>query len=533
MSYVYEQSVGKYTYLYEATSYRDEDGNPRNRKKPIGKVDTVTGEYIYKQEYLDRMDNAGLPVKRVPPKPGSVTVSLEEIKKSSVRDYGAYYFLREIAEQIGVRDILLTFFPHCWQEILTLAIYLICTEDPFLYCSHWLESTETLHVGSLSSQRISDLLHAISDKERTNFYMAWTQHIREQEFLALDITSISSWSNLIEDVEWGYNRDHEELPQINLCMLMGESSRLPVFQTVYSGSIKDVSTLKSTLEKTTCYLSDDEPVLLVMDKGFYSQKNVDDMLKDGSKMRFLIPVSFTSKFAKKQVDSERKDIDTVTNTIVSGGHSVRGVTKDRAWNGYSLHTHVYWNALKAATQKEDLFAHVSVLEKIAQKDPENKEHQGEFKKHLNIRKSKISQSGYTVSIRDDVIQSSLERAGWLVLISNQVDDCENALSIYRAKDVVEKGFLRLKCAIDLGRLRVHSHESMQNKIFLGFLSLILLSHMNKVMQEKNIYQKMTMKEMLMILKKLKVQYVGGHRILFPLTKEQKEILGFFSIPEPV
>jgi hypothetical protein len=38
-----------------------------------------------------------------------------------------------------------------------------------------------------------------------------------------------------------------------------------------------------------------------------------------------------------------------------------------------------------------------------------------------------------------------------------------------------------------------------------FISLILLSHMNKVMTEKNMYRDMTLKEMLLILKKLRLQ----------------------------
>ena len=59
-------------------------------------------------------------------------------------------------------------------------------------------------------------------------------------------------------------------------------------------------------------------------------------------------------------------------------------------------------------------------------------------------------------------------AGWLVMISNNVSDPKEALAIYREKDVVEKGFLRLKNSLDLGRLRVHREDSMQNKVFCRF-----------------------------------------------------------------
>jgi hypothetical protein len=56
--------------------------------------------------------------------------------------------------------------------------------------------------------------------------------------------------------------------------------------------------------------------------------------------------------------------------------------------------------------------------------------------------------------------------------------------------------------------------------------------MNKVMTEKNMYRDMTLKEMLLILKKLRLQTIAGKQILFPLTVKQKAILKAFSVNEP-
>ena len=64
-------------------------------------------------------------------------------------------------------------------------------------------------------------------------------------------------------------------------MLMGETSRLPVYQTLYSGSLKDVSTLTTTLSKWKA-VSAGRPTLLVMDKEFYSTANVNAMLDSAS-----------------------------------------------------------------------------------------------------------------------------------------------------------------------------------------------------------------------------------------------------------
>ncbi len=60
---------------------------------------------------------------------------------------------------------------------------------------------------------------------------------------------MSPYLELLQDVEWGYNRDQEHLPQVSLCMLMGETSRLSIYQVLYSGSLKDVSTLDTALAK--------------------------------------------------------------------------------------------------------------------------------------------------------------------------------------------------------------------------------------------------------------------------------------------
>jgi hypothetical protein len=46
---------GNYTYLYESESYRDEDGNPQNRRKCVGRVDPVTGNNVFNPEYLERV----------------------------------------------------------------------------------------------------------------------------------------------------------------------------------------------------------------------------------------------------------------------------------------------------------------------------------------------------------------------------------------------------------------------------------------------------------------------------------------------
>jgi hypothetical protein len=48
-------------YLYEAVSYRNKDGKPRSTRVPIGKPGPV-GQPVYKNEYIERMAQAGTPL---------------------------------------------------------------------------------------------------------------------------------------------------------------------------------------------------------------------------------------------------------------------------------------------------------------------------------------------------------------------------------------------------------------------------------------------------------------------------------------
>jgi len=65
-----------------------------------------------------------------------------------------------------------------------------------------------------------------------------------------------------------------------------------------------------------------------------------------------------------------------------------------------------------------------------------------------------------------------------VLISNHVNDTQEALDLYRAKGVVEKSFFQYKNNLGFHRFRVHSDERAQNKIFVAFIALIISSHIH-------------------------------------------------------
>jgi hypothetical protein len=280
MAYTVEQTINGTTYVYRATGYWDKDKQQARQKRVcIGKKDPAT-------------------VKIIPSK--------SQIRPRDSRDYGNYFLLNAIAEDTGLTRCLQENFPDTWQKILTCAFYEVSERKPPYLCEQWSESTKTPYEGVLSSQRISELLHDLgkNDHEQMNFFKSWATHRAESEYLAFDITSMSSYSTLIDSVEYGYNRDGENLPQMNLAMLFGETSLLPIFYRTIQGRIRDMSTLSNMLLYTQHL--EMKKVRFVMDKGFFSNANVREMLK--KLMKFAIAVPFTTAPAKRLSDTYRKAI---------------------------------------------------------------------------------------------------------------------------------------------------------------------------------------------------------------------------------
>jgi transposase len=524
-----KQTVGKHQYLYESTSFRDDFGRPRNTKKCIGKIDIVTGEPKYTAEYLEAH-----------PELKSATDILHDREAilngistlDNVQDYGVSYFLQNISNNIGLLDVLQESFPTMWREIFTIASYLVAADKPLMYCEDWLDDNYWMEAINLSSQRISEFFMKFGFRERIDFFRKWSKLISERECFALDITSVSSYSKQISDCEWGHNRDNEKLPQINLCLLLGEKSRLPVFQTYYSGSLSDVVTLEATLNEFIGVVGK-KRITVIMDKGFYSQKNVNMLIEKD--VKFLVGVPFSNAFAKQIVLEESENIESIDNAIKTSGAPIRGVKQILKWGAEEtdLHIFAFFDAVKALKERNELYDDVLKAQDIAKHDPYNKEYKDDIDKYLIVKpNNNSSKKSYDVKIRNDVVEEELLTAGWFILMSNYYKKSQKVLDRYRMKDVVEKGFCKYKNNIGLKRLRVHNDKRAQNKEFITFIALIMYATIHNVMKKEDLYKTMTVDKLLLTLAKLKTSRIANNRILRPLTKEQKMIFKKFGIKPP-
>jgi transposase len=153
------------------------------------------------------------------------------------------------------------------------------------------------------------------------------------------------------------------------------------------------------------------------------------------------------------------------------------------------------------------------------------------KKYLSCRKSK---NGIHIRRKTQAIERDTALYGFFVILTNDSKDPRYVLDVYRTKDVIEKSFDNLKNDLDLNRLNIHSDSTMEGRVFLGFISLILLSYIREIMRQNNLYKSFTFSSLLTELKKQKmVHFADGRTMLTELTKTQRAIFEAFNIAPPV
>jgi transposase len=494
-------------YAYENISYWDKDTKrTKHKRRCIGHVDETSGEVVPNRK------------KKTPS---------ETRQFCSVMGIGVSLLLDSIAKKIGLVGTLRAVFADDWQQIMTCAYYLVSEGNALSRVEHWSSANSTPYGGILTSQRVSELFTRITSGRQIDFFSKWVDHNRDNGYYAMDITSVSSYSGLIDFVRYGYNRDKEKLPQVNLLMVSGEASHIPLYFRVLPGSIKDVSTLCETLE--TLDAIDAKRLHLVMDKGFYSETNIDGMY--GKHIRFLVGVPFTVGYANELVKKARaEEIRSHENYRRIFEDEVYAKSELTNWKGHRFYTHVYFDSLKAELENKKFDRKLYDCFKELEGGKTADDQKAFYQKFFRIKET--PKRGRKVEYNQEAIDNHRKNTtGWFVLVSNDIKDPVNALEIYRMKDTAEKAFDDLKNDLDCKRLRIHSNEAMEGRLFIQFIALILSAKIKQIMNEAGWFRNHNMQQVIDEMKSLREVKTGGRhkKIISTLTAFQGKIIQLFGL----
>ena len=117
------------------------------------------------------------------------------------------------------------------------------------------------------------------------------------------------------------------------------------------------------------------------------------------------------------------------------------------------------------------------------------------------------------------------------MFTNDIKDPIKALEIYRRKDKVEKSFDNLKNDLDCNRLRIHSDQTMDGRLFIQFIALILSEKIQLTMNNADWFKNHTMQEVINEMKSLREVKVVGNRRKYNTTPTafQERIAKLFGL----
>ena len=192
--------------------------------------------------------------------------------------------------------------------------------------------------------------------------------------------------------------------------------------------------------------------------------------------------------------------------------------------------HLYYNGHAAAEATDSFMEELLNYKEELETRKLINTHEDAYKSFFIIKETPVR--GRKVLFNNQAIQQYRKNyAGFYVLLTNEIKDPLEALTVYRDRDAVEKCFDDLKNQLDMKRLRIHSSTSMDGRLFVQFIALILMSALRKKMRETRLIEKYTTRELLQEMETLtKIRYSGRYGcVLTEITKPQRHILEILGI----
>ncbi|WP_289173354.1 transposase, partial [uncultured Parasutterella sp.] len=300
---------------------------------------------------------------------------------------GATWALDQLVAQSPIGEALKRAFPQRrdYLKVLSIAYFIILNQDNNISkYPTFAEATRLPWGGALHPSSIGRVFRKIKKQQIENYFSAIQEGLIEQKkkngdddrlTLALDSTSISSYANKLPNVERGRNKDEDNLPQINLLMLVESKSGLPIFYRTYDGNVPDVQTVRRVIADNSRLGI--QNVVLVSDRGYSGTKNINDCLRNKVGFLFNMKCGISGSLTQELIDEERVNLQDLNR--MDWFTQVFQVTKKISWI-YEPNPVTGQRSTKKTQETAELYWHIYFDRQIAENA-----RQGMFERIIRIR----------------------------------------------------------------------------------------------------------------------------------------------------
>ncbi len=455
---------GRY-YLYKIKSIRK---NGKVKKLTLGYLGKITEQGLIKskvEQIVEKITG------------GNITV----------KEYGATYFLAESNKDLI--ELLKKYFPSSWREIFVFALFRLIRNSPiknldFLNATSFISNTIE---ADMNDKVIGQLLRKLG-AERATITGFLSNFISGSGYLAVDLTHVFSLSENVVSSMTGYNSKKDYAPQVNLLYLFSLTRKTPVYFRTLIGSISSVSSLTLSIKESGA-----KDVVLVGDKGFYSEANVTDLEKQ--EVHYILPL--------------KRDSSLINYDVLRSGDA-RLFTGHFVFERRAIHYHSYDignrrmlifldDKLRAEEMKD-------ALERLEKEREETGNDDKEQFYNANHRMGTIA-----------VITDLKTRDG------KEINGKE-VYSFLKQRVNIEQLYDTFKNTLEADRSYMRDDYQLEGWMFINFIAILLYYKLYNLLVDKDALSKYSIKDVLLHLERIQKLRIGDKWITAEIPKKTRTLL---------
>ena len=512
-----------YVYIERGRTYSKEKKYSIPKRTCIGKRDNEQPDFMFPNEkFLKFFPREALPSE----KDGRI--------RSGCLHVGVFFVVRKVISDYKLDEMIARIIGQDAGLFLDLAAYSIITEDnagqyyPDYAYNHAL-FTDDMKV--YSDSKVSDFLKDVTVDQRIQFLNEWNskRDHREKIYISYDSTNKKSQAGEIEMVELGHSKEGIEEDIFNYAVAYDRNNREPLFYESYPGSIVDVSQLQHTLKKAKSYGY--EHIGFILDRGYFCKENIRFM--DDNKYDFVIMVKGMKSLVSSLILEVQGSFENDRRNSIRA-YKVSGTTVKRklyAGDSRERYFHIYYDDGKKAGERERFEDRIDRMSrKLRDLMEEPVRPGGDYKKYFDL-------VFWHEGLEDEKFMSGIERAcGYFVIVTSAKMTAKEALVLYKSRDGSEKTFRADKSYLGARSERVYSNESVDTKIFIGFVATIIRSRIYTLLKDEvdRLDKKPNYMTVPAAIKELeKIEMLKGadneYNLDYAVTATQKTILKAFDM----
>lgn len=405
----------------------------------------------------------------------------------------------------------------------------------------WEHPLFTDNMNIYSDSKISDFFkNSLDVNTRQSFLNWWTSRRDKREliYISYDSTNKNSQAGDLEIVEFGHAKDDESKPIFNWAIAHDMTNSVPLFYEEYLGSIVDVSQLIFMIERAKSFGF--EKIGFILDRGYFAKTNIQFMDEHG--YDYIMMMKGNKELVSSIVMENRNTFEEKSSCFIQQ-YATNGITVEKKLYGdkdRTRYVHLYFNSSRYNADRTDLEEKLAKVEDILEKHLDciiSYTPKSFVGTHFKIDTTKEGRL-LSYSRNNERIDFETALCGYFCIITSSRMSAHDALILYKNRDESEKLFRSEKTFLGGRSMRVHSQLSLDNKLFITFIALIIRSWIHKqivahIRASNKTCNWMNVPSLIKELEKITIlrDADGRYRLNKAITKKNKDVLAVFGIDE--